>query len=169
MAAPIAFLLWIVWVDFRKPIADTRELDLLGDPELKAYGIVHSLLPKQLGIYRVGPHIQHARGRERDPDFGTWVDRLPARWRVVILALTPLVRLSGNSLLALDAAHEKLKVEGRRLVICGITPLQYRLLDNVGLVDKLGSENVCPDLEFAIARGIEVLGATAIEASPAQT
>ncbi|MDB5318430.1 MAG: putative transrane protein [Phycisphaerales bacterium] len=155
MIAPIAFLLWIVWVDYRKPIADARELDLLGDPELKAYGILHSLLPKDLGIYRIGPHL-HAN-RVSDPDFQTWVERMPERWKVVILALTPLVRLTSNALMDLDAAYERLRGNGRRLIICGITPSQYKLLDGSGMVDKLGAENVCPDLEFAVAQGIEML------------
>lgn len=165
MILPILFLFWIVVMDYRKPIADARELDLLGDPELKAYGIMHSLLPKELGIYRIGPDLKS--GRAHDPDFQTWIDRLPERWRVVILAMTPLVRLTENSLLALEAAHERLKVGGRDLIICGITTSQYKLLDGAGLVDKLGVENVCPDLEFAVARGIEMLRpATAREPNP---
>jgi uncharacterized membrane protein YoaK (UPF0700 family) len=160
MIAPILFLLWIVWVDYRKPIADARELDLLGDPELKAYGILHSLLPKELGIYRIGPHM-HA-GRVSDPDFQTWVERMPQRWRVVILALTPLVRLSSNALLDLEAAYERLRGKGRRLIICGITPTQYKLLEGAGIVDKLGTANVCPDLEFAVAQGITMLQPTPV-------
>jgi uncharacterized membrane protein YoaK (UPF0700 family) len=159
MLLPIAFLLWIVWVDYRTPIADARELDLLGDPELKAYGIVHSLLPEGLGIYRIGPHRQHHAARP--PDFSAWVDRLPERWRVIILALTPLVKITDNALLDLDRACDRLRASGRRLIICGITPTQYKLLDAAGIVDKLGAENVCPDLEFAVAQGIEMLAAPA--------
>jgi uncharacterized membrane protein YoaK (UPF0700 family) len=155
MIAPIFFLLWIVWMDYRKPIADARELDLLGDPELKAYGILHSLLPKDLGIYRIGPHLQNHK--VSDPDFQTWVDRLPARWKVVILAMTPLVRLSDNSLMALEDAYGRLRSAGRKLIICGITPAQYKRLDGAGIVDRLGAANVCPDLEFAVAQGIEML------------
>jgi len=160
MIAPVAFLLWIVWSDYRKPIADARELDLLGDPELKAYGILHSLLPKDLGIYRIGPQQHHGQ-RPSVPDFQTWVDRLPDRWRVVILAVTPLVRLTGNSLMDLEAACDRLRGSGKRLIVCGITPPQYRLLEGAGIVDRLGAENVCPDLEFAVARGVEMLGMTA--------
>jgi hypothetical protein len=146
-------------MDYRKPIADARELDLLGDPELKAYGILHSLLPKELGIYRIGPHLgTHGAHRVSDPDFQTWVDRLTPRWKVVILAMTPLVRLSENSLMALEEAMGRIRAGGRRLIICGITPGQYRLLDGAGIVDKLGAGNVCPDLEFAVAQGIEMLG-----------
>jgi uncharacterized membrane protein YoaK (UPF0700 family) len=163
MLPPLLFLMWIVFMDWYKPIADAKELDLLGDPELKAYGIVHSLLPKELGIYRIGPHL-HAGGRVGTPDFSAWVERVPARWKVIILAMTPLVRLTGNSLLDLEAAYERLRGSGRKLVICGITTSQYRQLDGAGLVDKLGSANVCPDLEFAVARGIEELGAGAAAA-----
>jgi len=155
MLMPIVFLLFIVWIDYRTPIADARELDLLGDPELKAYGIVHSLLPAGLGIYRIGPRLQHRAARP--PDFSMWVERLPERWRVVILALTPLVKITDNALLDLDRASGRLLESGRRLIICGITPAQYKLLDGAGIVDKLGAENVCPDLEFAVAQGIAVL------------
>lgn len=155
MLLPVVFLLVIVWIDYRTPIADARELDLLGDPELKAYGIVHSLLPPGLGIYRIGPHLQHRASRP--PDFSMWVERLPQRWRVIILALTPLVKITDNALLDLDRACARLHASDRRLIICGITPAQYKLLDTAGIVDKLGPENVCPDLEFAVAQGIAVL------------
>jgi SulP family sulfate permease len=164
MVLPILFLLWIVWVDYRTPIADARELDLLGDPELKAYGIVQSLLPKNLGIYRIGPRLQHHAARP--PDFAAWVDRLPDRWRVVILALTPLVKLEDNALIDLDRAADRLHRAGRRLIICGITTIQYKSLDGAGIVDKLGAENVCPDLEFAVAQGVAILGAGAPPAAP---
>jgi len=159
MILPVLFLLFIVWKDYRTPIADTRELDPLGDPELKAYGIVHSLLPKGLGIFRIGPHLQHHAARP--PDFAAWVDRLPERWRVLILAITPLVRLNTNALMDLDAAHERLRRKGRRLILCGVTPTQYRALEAAGMLDKLGAENVLPDLEFAVAQGIEMLGTQA--------
>jgi uncharacterized membrane protein YoaK (UPF0700 family) len=157
MLGPMLFLMWIVFMDWYKPIADARELDLLGDPELKAYGIVHSLLPKELGIYRIGPHLQTGGG-VGTPDFTAWVERVPERWKVIILAMTPLVRLTGNSLMDLEAASERLHGAGRKLIVCGITPTQYKLMDGAGLVDKLGPGNVCPDLEFAVARGIEELG-----------
>lgn len=154
LAAPICFLLFIVWQDWHKPIADARELDLLGDPELKALGLVQSLLPPELGIYRISPHLAH---RQSVPDFSHWVDRLPDRWRVVILALTPLVRLTDNALLDLEAACARLRADGRSLVVCGVTPVQYKAMEKAGLVDQLGDLNVCPDLEFAVARALELL------------
>ena len=154
MAAPVVFLMFIVWMDWRKPIADARELDLMGDPELRALGIVHSILPKELGIYRVHPKLGH---KESVVDFAGWVDRLPERWRVVILALTPLVRLSGNAAMELEAAVDRLAAGGRKLILCGVVAKQYKELERSGLLEKIGAENVCPDLEFAVALGVEAL------------
>src|SRR5687768_1581722 len=42
---PVAFIGWIIFMDAWKPIAGVKELDLLSDPELRAYGIVKALLP----------------------------------------------------------------------------------------------------------------------------
>jgi uncharacterized membrane protein YoaK (UPF0700 family) len=154
MAAPVLFLLFIVWMDWRKPIADTRELDLLGDPELRALGIVQAILPAGLGIYRVHPKLA---GKESVVDFAGWVDRLPERWRVIILAITPLVRLSGNAAMDLEAAVNRLSAAGKKLILCGVVTKQYKELERSGLLEKIGAENVCPDLEFAVALGVEAL------------
>ncbi|HYE19870.1 MAG TPA: YoaK family protein [Tepidisphaeraceae bacterium] len=170
MILPVGFLLFIVVMDFVKPIADARELDLLKDSELKAFGIVQSLLSKELGIYRMGPYTTHGGAGHKgplkmsQPDFAGFVDRLHARWRVVILALTPLVRLSPNSLMELADAVGRMRKDGRKLIVCGITPVQWKALDKAGVLDELGEENVCPDLEFAVARAVEVLGPAAARA-----
>ena len=38
--------------DWRKPIADIHELDLLNDPELNLQGIISKLLPSGVVLYR---------------------------------------------------------------------------------------------------------------------
>jgi uncharacterized membrane protein YoaK (UPF0700 family) len=157
MLLPIAFLCFIVFMDWWRPISDVRELDLLSDPELKVYGIIHSLLPPTLGIYRMGTH-KHQRGGSgaRAPAFLVWAEHLPERWRVVILAVSPVMRLDENALLDLAAAVQHVENAGRKLVLCGVSPGQYKLLDRSGIIDRVGPENVCVDLEFAIARGIDL-------------
>jgi uncharacterized membrane protein YoaK (UPF0700 family) len=154
MSAPVLFLMFIVWMDWRKPIADTRELDVMGDPELRALGIVHSILPKELGIYRVHPKLTN---KESVVDFAAWVDRLPEHWRVIILAITPLVRVSGNAAMDLEAAIDRLHGKGKTLILCGVVSRQYKQLEKSGLLEKIGAENICPDLEFAVALGVEAL------------
>jgi anti-anti-sigma regulatory factor len=152
---PITFLLFIIFMDWRKPIADVKELDLLADPELAAAGIVKSLLPQQLGLYRLS---HHRIGAEHDvPDFGHWVERLPRKWQVVILAVSPLTRLTSDAFVNLSAAVQALHQDGRDLILCGITPAQYRAMEKSDLPDVLDPENICPDIEFAIARGMALI------------
>jgi len=40
------------------------------------------------------------------------------------------------------------------LIIAGITSIQYKALQELGIADAMDIENLCPDLEFAIARGM---------------
>jgi hypothetical protein len=152
---PVSFLGFIIGVDWFKPIADVKELDLLGDSELKVLGIVKSLLPPELGIWRISPRRNHKW--HRAPDFLQWAEKIPARWRVVILALSPLTRFDNNAILDLESALKKLHDEGRKLILSGITHAQYRNLMDHGIGRSMDAENLCPDLEFAVARGIDLV------------
>jgi uncharacterized membrane protein YoaK (UPF0700 family) len=156
LVPPVLFVLWILLMDWRKPIASVRELDLLSDPELRAAGIVKALLPPELGLFRLTPR---SAGRvHRPPDFAQWVEMLPRRWRVIVLALSPLTRFDANSALGLCEVVRRLRDEEHRtLVIAGIVHEQYKLLAHHGLLDVMDAENLCPDLEFAIVRGIDLL------------
>jgi uncharacterized membrane protein YoaK (UPF0700 family) len=155
MLLPIAFLCFIIFMDWWRPISDVRELDLLSDPELKVYGLIHSLLPPSLGIYRMTAH-KHG-GKIRAPNFQNWAEHLPSRWKVVILAVTPIMRLTENALIDLETALARLESDGRKLILSGISTKQYKALDHRRITDRVGAENICVDLEFAIARGIDLV------------
>jgi uncharacterized membrane protein YoaK (UPF0700 family) len=156
MLPPVAFILWIILMDWWKPIAGVKELDLLSDPELRAAGIVKALLPPELGLFRLTPPHRGARAH-LPPDFHLWLNHVPQRQRVIILAISPLTHFNENSALGLRDVVSTLRGEGRDLVISGITTAQYKILARNGLLDVTDAENLCPDLEFAIARGIELM------------
>ena len=84
---------------------------------------------------------------------------------MVILAVTPIMRLDENALLDLEVAINRLKSDGRRLILSGISTKQYKALDHQRLTNRIGAENICVDLEFAIARGIDL--AQEFETTPA--
>jgi anti-anti-sigma regulatory factor len=155
LLAPMLFLAWIVFMDWSHPIADVREIDQLADPELKLYGLVKTLLPAELGLYRLSHH--RANQAHRPPDFHAWAEHLPAHWRVVVLAASPLTYFNSNAAADLRDVADRMHAQGRELVIAGITPKQYKVLERAGLTDAIDVENFCPDLEFAIARGIDLV------------
>ena len=166
LLVPVLFIVWIILMDWRKPIADVREIDLLSDPELMLHGIVKSLLPPELGLYR----LSHHRGdrAHRPPDFHTWAEHLPGHWRVIVLAASPLTYFDTNAALNLREVVDRFHAQGRDLVISGITRPQYKTLERAGLTEVIDVENFCPDLEFAIARGIELVRQIAEETEPAR-
>ena len=157
LGPPVVFLLGIIYIDWRKPIADVRKIDLLGDHQLNVNGIVKSLLPEGLGIWRV--FCKRNDKWHKAPDFEHWAEIVPRRWRVIVLSLSPSTRLDANALLNLAAAARKLLTEGRRLVLAGVTPAQYRTIESSDAGQSIGPENLCPDLEFGIVRGIELMRA----------
>ncbi len=155
LSAPVAFLLWIIYVDWRKPIADVKELDLTADPEFGGHEGIKAMLPEGVGIYRLTHHRRDAQ--HHAPDFGAWADRLPKHWRVVILAISPLTHFDTDAALSLQAAVQKLRSEHRELILCGVRPVQYKALSRNGLVETLGRDRFTPDIEFAIARAMNAL------------
>ena len=158
MLPPVAFILWIILMDWWKPIAGVKELDLLSDPELRAAGIVKALLPPELGLFRLTPPHRGSRARAHyPPDFQLWLQHVPEHCRVIILAMSPWTYFNENSALGLREVASQLCEQERELVVCGITSQQYKVLARHGVMDVLDGENFCPDLEFAIARGIELV------------
>jgi len=153
LVAPVLFLLWIVLVDWYKPIADVREIDPLSDPELNH---LKEWLPAGLGVYRLAHHrddrFHHA------PDFQAWVDRVPQSWRAVILLISPMTRFDTDSAADLAEAARRLRAQRRGLILCGLNPLHYEKIEAAGVLDIIGRENICPDVEMAIARGMNLLG-----------
>ena len=155
---PVAFILWIILMDWWKPIAGVKELDLLSDPELRAAGIVKALLPPELGLFRLTPPHRGTRARaHHPPDFQLWLQHVPAHCRVIILAMSPWTFFNENAALGLSEVASQLRSQDRELIVCGITSHQYKVLARHGVMDVMNGENFCPDLEFAIARGIELV------------
>ncbi len=151
----ILFLGWIIAVDLRHPIADVRELDPLSDPELTTHGIVKELLPPQIGLYRASS--AHGARSHRAPNFQLWVDRLPRHPRIVILAVHRAMKFDTNAVLDLEFALRKLHAKGRKLVLSGVTPVQFRALVDRSVERSMDFGNISPDLEIAIARAIALL------------
>jgi uncharacterized membrane protein YoaK (UPF0700 family) len=150
MFPPVLFLLWIIGQDVARPIAELEPSDLVG----RSKGLD---LPAALAVYHLRRGKNGGAGIHRMPNLLAWADRLPEATRVVILDLADVKQLQENSGLELRAALMKLESQGRRLVLSGITPEQFRQLQEAGAGDQLQVMDVCTDLELAIARGLMAL------------
>ncbi len=148
----VLFLGFIITVDLRRPIADVRELDLLSDLELQTNGIVKAMLPPEIGIFR--STCLYGDRTHRSPNFQLWVDRIPKHQKVIILAIHPSMRVDANAVMDLETAMHKLHDNHRKLIISGVTAVQFKSLNKLCADHIMDTSNLCPDLEFAIARAI---------------
>jgi len=83
--------------------------------------------------------------------------RCDPRARVIVLAINPRTRFDENAVLDLEAAVGRLHEQRKRLILSGITTHQFKALDALGVARMMDINNLCPDLEFAIARAMAVL------------
>jgi len=150
MFAPVALLLWIVVHDIRTPICEIEASAVGGDDSEQG-------LPEALAVY----HVRKDRGRSgavhRLPDLLRWWERLPASKRVVVLDLTDVTEIDDNAALELRALLKQAAGSGRRVLLAGITPRQYRAMREAGAGDALDQATVIADLELAVARGVAAL------------
>lgn len=146
MFPPVFFLLWIIYQDVSRPIAEIEESELVGeDSDLG--------LPPEMLVYHVRKDHARAGKIHRMPNLLVWADLLPPHAKVVILDLDEVTQLDENSAIELRAAVQKFDDQDRHLIISGVTPDQFAQLNDAagGGLDPMSA---CSDLELAIARGL---------------
>ncbi|HEX8878215.1 MAG TPA: YoaK family protein [Phycisphaerales bacterium] len=144
MFPPVFFLLWIIYQDVSRPIAEIEESEL-EDEDLG--------LPPEILVYHVRKDHARAGKIHRMPNLLVWADLLPSHAKVVILDLDEVTQLDENSAIELRAAVQKFEDQSRHLIISGVTPDQFAQL-NEAAGGGLDPMSACSDLELAIARGL---------------
>ncbi len=94
------------------------------------------------------------------------VDRRP---KVLILSLREVPAIDATALRALQDLIAKTERDGTVLVLSGAKGQPRVVLERSGLLDRIGRENVCPEIDAALARARHLLPATAIAASSGAT
>lgn len=147
MFPPVLFLLWIILQDIRAPICEIESVGALP-------GGAGFSLPESVALYHIRKD-KDRRGRvHRLPDLLRWHDRLPLEKTIVILDLGEVSSLDDNAALELRALMHTSRQRGRRMLIAGMTAMQYSAMIEAGAGDVLDLGSVCPDLELAIARAV---------------
>jgi uncharacterized membrane protein YoaK (UPF0700 family) len=155
LAGPICFLMFLVILDFIRPIADIHHVDHKrnSDVELKSFGIDAEILPPNVGVYRIATH---GLRRRRVPDLGRLTERIAEHFDIVLLLLPEGVELDDNNLAGLGTSLEHLRDKNRDLIVCTSESKVYNLLAASSLGRHLGPANLCSDPEFAVARAIDL-------------
>jgi sulfate permease, SulP family len=156
LTVAVEFGLLLAAFMFVKRMADQTKVDAhieLSDEEAKSQSQTGRAVPKGVMIYRLfGAFFFGAADKLETALMSS--RQLP---EVLILRLREVVAIDATGINALEDMHEKLRKRGKHLILCGPHTQPLFALDNAGFLDAVGRENVCADMESALARARELL------------
>jgi sulfate permease, SulP family len=76
---------------------------------------------------------------------------------VLILRMRDVLAMDATGLDALEDLYEKLDRHGKKLILCGPHSQPLFALTRAGFLDRIGMDNVCGDMETALARAQELV------------
>lgn len=84
------------------------------------------------------------------------IDRLQDLPPIVILRLRNMTAIDATGLAALEELADKLTGSGRHLILCGAREQPARMMTRAEFERHVGPENICPNVESALARARDV-------------
>jgi len=128
--------------------------ELRDDEDLDPFGLTRVTLPRGVEVFEVeGPFFFGAA--ERFKETMLVVENLPPA-RILSLAHVPSIDASG--IVILDDLLAQARTKGKHLLLAAVRPEVRRALDKIGFSDRLGAENILPDLPTALSRSKILLG-----------
>lgn len=110
-------------------------------------------LPQGVMVYEVnGPFFFGAAHK-----FTSMLAGIADTPRVMILRMRNVGALDATGLRVLETLHQKSQAGGPKLVLSGVQPQPMQIMTRSGFIDRIGKENVNPNLNAAIARTKEIM------------
>jgi SulP family sulfate permease len=145
-----------------KRISETTKITAV-DEATETEGSQHSLVgkevPKGVLIFRVFGAFLFGVVDKLDDE----LKRAKQEPEILILRVRKVLAMDATGLQALEDLHHKLKAKGKHLILSAPHTQPLAVMINSGFIDRLGEENVCPDIGAALARAREILGLPHVE------
>jgi SulP family sulfate permease len=142
---------------FIKRVSETTQITAV-DESTETEGSHHSLvgkeIPKGVMVYRIfGAFFFGAADKLESA-----LKRLKQEPDVLILRMRKVLAMDATGLNALEDLYDRLHRKGKHLVLSGPHTQPLLVMEKAGFLDRIGRDNVCADIEAALARAREILG-----------
>jgi sulfate permease, SulP family len=142
---------------FIKRISETTQITAV-DETTETEGSQHSLVGKEIPdgvlIFRVfGAFFFGAADK-----LETALKRADQPPKVLILRMRKVLAMDATGLNALEDLFEKLHRRGQHLLLSAPHTQPLMTMDRAGFLDRIGRENVCPNINAALGRARQLLG-----------
>lgn len=144
-----------------KRISETSQITAV-DETTETEGSHHSLVGKEIPpgvlIFRVFGAFFFGVVDKLDDE----LKRAPTEPEILILRVRKVLAMDATGLQALEDLRLKLRAKGKHLILSAPHTQPLLVMTNSGFIERLGEENVCPDITAALARAREILGLPAV-------
>jgi SulP family sulfate permease len=142
---------------FIKRSSETTEI-LAVDETTETEGSHHSLVgkevPKGVMVYRIMGALFFGAVDKLE----SVLQRLSQEPEVLILRMRKVVAMDATGLNALEDLHEKLRKRGKHLILSAPHTNPMMVMERAGFIERLGPENVCPNIDAALDQARQILG-----------
>ncbi len=142
---------------FIKRVSETTQItavDSKNDTEGSQHSLIGKDIPPGVMIYRIFGSFFFGAADKLESS----LMREKRESDVLILRMRKVLAMDATGLNALEDLHERLQSRGKHLIISGPHTQPLFMMDKAGFLDRLGKENVCADIDLALARAREILG-----------
>jgi SulP family sulfate permease len=142
---------------FIKRSAETTQI-MAVDESTETEGAHHSLIgkeiPKGVMVFRIfGAFFFGAADKLESA-----LKRVKQEPDVLILRMRKVMVMDATGLNALEDLYEWLHRKGKHIILSGPNAQPLLVMEKAGFLDQIGRQNICPDIDAALARAREILG-----------
>ncbi|HWQ90752.1 MAG TPA: sulfate permease, partial [Clostridia bacterium] len=142
---------------FIKRVSETTQITAV-DQASETEGSQHSLVGKQIPpgvmIYRIFGSFFFGAADKLESS----LQRLKQEPDVLILRMRKVLAMDATGLNALEDLHDRLRKRGKHIILSAPHTQPLFMMDKAGFLERLGRENVCANIDLALARSRELLG-----------
>lgn len=142
---------------FIKRVSETTQITAV-DESTETEGSQHSLvgkqIPKGVMVYRIFGSFFFGAADKLESS----LMRMKQEPDVLILRMRKVLAMDATGLNALEDLHVRLRRRGKHIVLSAPHTQPLFMMDKAGFLDRLGRENVCANIDLALARSRELLG-----------
>jgi SulP family sulfate permease len=143
---------------FIKRVSETSEVTLV-DIKKEEEGRQHSLdgkvIPDGVMVYSMAGALFFGAASKLE----TILSRVKSDPDVLVLRMRKVMALDATGLNALENLRDKLARRGHAMVISAPQVQPLHTMEKAGFIDRIGIENICPDIDAALIRAKEILAA----------
>jgi len=143
----------ILFIKRVSEVSQITAVDESSETEGAQHSLVGKAIPDGVIVYRVFGALFFGAADKLE----TALRREKKEPQVLILRLRKVMAMDATGLNALEDIMERLQGRGKHLILSGPHTQPLFVMEKAGFIDRLGRDNVCPNVDAALARARQLL------------